>query len=96
MSSIAIKTGTVPNAQSDCRAVMELCDRQRNCCQTTPNGQGLDNPGNDRESGQTDVYTNMAVLGNCAHAVREGFNKQARKPRSYASLKLRLTDKGKI
>jgi len=68
VSSIAIKTGTVPNAQSDCRAVMELCDRQRNCCQTTPNGQGLDNPGNDRESGQTDIYTNRAVLGNCAHA----------------------------
>ena len=69
MSSIAIKTGTVPNAQSDCRAVMELCDRQRNCCQTTPNGQGLDNPGNDRESGQTDIYTNTTLLGNCADKV---------------------------
>ena len=66
VSSIAIRTGTVQNAESDCRAVMEICDKDGHCCQTTPNGKGLDHPGKDRRSGQTDIYTSTAVLGNCA------------------------------
>ena len=69
VSGIAIKTGTVPNAESNCSAVMEICDKDGNCCQTTPNGKGLDNPGTDRESGQTDIYTNTTLLGNCADEV---------------------------
>ena len=69
VSSIAIKTGTVKDAGSDCRAVMEICDKDGNCCQTTPDGRGLDNPGNDREKGQTDTYTDAALLGSCANEV---------------------------
>ena len=71
VSSIAIRTGTVQNAESDCRAVMEICDKDGHCCQTTPNGKGLDHPGKDRRSGQTDIYTSTAVLGNCAEVIRE-------------------------
>ena len=71
VSSIAIKTGTVQNAESDCRAVMEICDQDGHCCETTPNGKGLDHPGKDRRSGQTDIYTSTAVLGNCAEVIRE-------------------------
>ena len=69
VSGIVIKTGTVPNAQSNCSAVMEICDKDGNCCQTTPDGRGLDNPGNDREKGQTDTYTDAALLGSCANEV---------------------------
>ena len=72
VSSITIKTGTVKDAGSDCRAVMEICNKDGNCCQTTPEGGGLDNPGDDRESGQTDIYTNTALLGNCADEVIRG------------------------
>ena len=71
VSGIVIKTGTVPNAQSNCSAVMEICDKDRHCCQTTPNGKGLDHPGKDRGSGQTDIYTNTAILGNCAEVIGE-------------------------
>ena len=69
VSSITTKTGTIKDAQSDARAVLEICDKDGNCCQTTPDGRGLDNPGNDRESGQTDTYTDTALLGNCANQV---------------------------
>ena len=68
MTSIAIKTGTVNAAESGCRAVMEICDEQGNCCQTSTTGNGLDNPGDDREKGQTDIYTNTTLLGNCAQS----------------------------
>ena len=71
VSSIAIRTGTVQNAESDCRAVMEICDKDGHCCQTTPNGKGLDHPGKDRGSGQTDIYTITAILGNCAEVIGE-------------------------
>ena len=67
--SIVIKTGTVPSAESDCRAVMEICDKRGNCCQTNHNGKGLDNPGEDRESGRIDIYTNTTILGNCAEVI---------------------------
>ena len=69
MSSIVTKTGTIKDAQTDCRVVMEICDKDGNCCQTTPDGRGLDNPGNDREKGQTDTYTDAALLGSCANEV---------------------------
>ena len=45
--------------------MVEICDSQGTCCQTS----SLDNAGKDREKGQTDVYTNTAILGNCAQEV---------------------------
>ena len=69
MSTIAIKTGTEKHAESNARVVVEICDSQGTCCQTSSDGRGLDNPGQDRKIGQTDVYTNSAILGNCAQEV---------------------------
>ena len=69
MSTIAIKTGTEKHAASNARVVVEICDSQGTCCQTSSDGSGLDNPGDDRKKGQTDVYTNSAILGNCAQKV---------------------------
>merc|ERR1711962_971866 len=66
VSSISIKTGSIQKAESDCKAVMEICDGERNCCQTSVDGRGLDNPGLDRQRGKTDVYTTPSLLGNCA------------------------------
>ena len=68
VSTIAIKTGTSEHDESDCRAVMEICDGDGNCCQTSPDGRGLHN-GNYRAIGQTEVYTNTTILGNCAQEV---------------------------
>ena len=67
VSTIATKTGTDVNAASTARVVVESCDSQGTCCQTS--SDGLDNPGQDREIGQTNVYTNTAILGNCAQEV---------------------------
>ena len=69
VSSISIKTGSIQKAESDCKAVMEICDVERNCCQTSVDGRGLDNPGLDRQRGKTDVYTTPSLLGNCAQEV---------------------------
>ena len=69
VSSISIKTGSIQKAESDCKAVMEICDVERNCCQTSVDGRGLDNPGSDRQRGKTDVYTTPSLLGNCAQEV---------------------------
>ena len=68
MTSIAIKTGTGKNDGSNCRAVMEICDSQGSCCKTTSDGSGL-HPGQNREIGQIDVYTNKTILGNCSDEV---------------------------
>ena len=67
MSSISTKTGTRTFAESPARVVVEICDSQGTCCQTS--SDGLDNPGQDRRKGQTDVYTNTAILGNCTQEV---------------------------
>ena len=69
MSTIATKTGTDQYADSNARVVVEICDSQGTCCQTSSDGKGLDNHGQDRKKGQTDVYTNSAILGNCAQKV---------------------------
>merc|ERR1740123_1168731 len=66
VSTISTKTGTYHYAASNARIVVEICDSQGTCCQTSSDGRGLDNPGQDRENGQTDVYTNTSILGNCA------------------------------
>ena len=68
MSTIAIKMGDGKWDGSKCRAVMEICDGDGNCCQTSPDGRGLYN-GKYRASGQTDVYSNTTILGNCAEEV---------------------------
>ena len=65
VSTIAIKTGTEGSAESRARVVVEICDSQGTCCQSS----SLDNPGKDRERGQTDVYTNTEILGNCTQEV---------------------------
>jgi len=67
VTTIAVKTGTARYANSSCRAVMEICDAQGNCCRTSEKGQGLDNPGiPDHVHGETDIYTNRTILDNCA------------------------------
>ena len=64
VSAIAIKTGNARDDGSSCRAVVEICDCQNNCCQTSPDGQN-------REVGQTDVFTNKTILGSCAQEVTD-------------------------
>ena len=49
---------------SDCKGYddikLEMCDSLNKCCKTAD----LDNAGNDRENGKTDVYHN-GILGSC-------------------------------
>ena len=75
MTEISIKTGLLNHAQSDCGAELEICDVEGVCCKTSK----LNNePGNDRERGQTDVYTDETILGFCAKEVDKirPFNKE--------------------
>ena len=69
MAAITTKTGTMSSADSSARVVLELCGSGGGCCQTSTDGRGLDNPGEDRRKGQTDVYTATSILGNCAEQV---------------------------
>ena len=69
MSTIASKTGTVKHAKSKSRVVAEICDAQGTCCQTSSDGRGLDNSKVVRQAGQTDVYTDTAILGSCSQKV---------------------------
>ena len=69
VSKIATKTGTRTGAASSSGVVVEICDSQGTCCQTSSDGKGLDHPGKDREKGQTDEYTDTAILGTCAQGV---------------------------
>ena len=69
MSTIATKTGTSGNAQSKARVVAEICDSRGSCCQTSSDGRGLDNSKVVRQAGQTDVYTDTAILGSCSQKV---------------------------
>ena len=57
MRKISIKTGTETRAGTDATATMKICDSLNNCCQTGD----LDNDGNDRRKGQTDVYENSLL-----------------------------------
>ena len=67
MDKISIKTGTYRNAQTGCKAVLQVCDMDNNCCETTSKGQGLDDLSkDDRESGQIDDYTGTKLLNTCA------------------------------
>ena len=69
MSTIASKTGTGKYAGSKSRVVAEICDAQGTCCQTSSDGRGLDNSKVVRQAGQTDVYTDTAILGSCSQKV---------------------------
>ena len=66
---ITVKTGAQVNAESLARVVLDLCGSEGGCCQTSTDGRGLDNPGEDRRKGQVDVYTATSILGNCAEQV---------------------------
>ena len=63
MREVSIKTGNIKYAQSDCAADLEICDAQGNCCKTSD----LNNPWDDRESGNIDPYTEQTILGSCAN-----------------------------
>ena len=70
VSTIASKTGTVQHAKSKSRVVAEICDAQGTCCKTSSDGRGLDNSKVARRfEGQTDVYTDTAILGSCSQKV---------------------------
>ena len=69
MATITTKTGAGHAAESSARVVLELCGSKGDCCQTSTAGRGLDNPGDDRRKGQTDVYTATSILGKCAEQV---------------------------
>ena len=69
VSTIASKTGTSKYAGSKSRVVAEICDAQGTCCQTSSDGRGLDNSKVVRQAGQTDVYTDTAILGSCSQKV---------------------------
>ena len=69
VATITTKTSAEVNAESLARVVLDLCGSEGGCCQTSTEGRGLDNPGEDRRNGQTDVYTATSILGNCAEQV---------------------------
>ena len=88
MSTIATKTGPNQHDGSTCRAVLEICDDQGNCCQTSADGRGLYS-GQIREIGQTDVYTDATILGSCAQEVRNiHFDPNPRLPDKPTSVQL--------
>ena len=67
VSTIATKTGTDSYAGSNARVVAQICDAQGFCCHTSSDGRGLYN--SERQEGQTDVYTDRAILGSCSQKV---------------------------
>ena len=73
---------------SSCRAVLEICDSRGNCCQTSEDGRGL-YPGQPRKSGETNVYTNRTILGNCAQEVHNlHFDPNTRFPETQPNILL--------
>ena len=61
VTEVKIKTGIVAYASTDATPSLKICDGLSACCDTS----GLDNYGNDRPSGQVDVYQAEWQLGNC-------------------------------
>merc|ERR1711934_1310339 len=61
VTEVKIKTGIVAYASTDATPSLKICDGLSACCDTS----GLDNYGNDRPSGQVDVYEAEWQLGNC-------------------------------
>ena len=70
VTEISIKTGTRSNSQSDAVPTLEICDSFQTCCKTTD----LDNTGNDRKNGKTDIYHN-GRLGSCKQVASPHLNK---------------------
>ena len=70
VTEISIKTGTRSNSQSDAVPTLEICDGLNKCCKTTD----LDNVGNDRKNGKTDIYHN-GRLGSCKQVASPHLNK---------------------
>merc|ERR1712061_648678 len=68
VSTIATKTGTGSVAGSNARVLAQICDAQGFCCHTSSDGRGLYN--SERQEGQTDVYTDRAILGSCSQKGR--------------------------
>ena len=64
VTKLFIKTGTRRNSNSDAVPTLEICDSFDKCCKTAD----LDNAGNDRENGKTDIYHN-GRLGSCKQVV---------------------------
>jgi len=62
VSEITIKTGS-DGTDSDIAA--KICDRAGVCCETN----ALDNSGNDFEVGQTDIFKEKQLLGECSEDV---------------------------
>ena len=67
VKKVAIKTGTTARAGSEAVATLRICDGLDNCCQT----EDLDNPGDDRVFGQTDVYE-KSLLSTCRQVQETG------------------------
>ena len=61
VAEVKIKTGTEPYASTDATPFLEICDGLGTCCKTL----GLDNSGDDRSSGQIDVYQDSWLLDSC-------------------------------
>jgi hypothetical protein len=67
VSQISIKTGNEPTGETAGKAVLKICDMHNYCCQTTDNGNGLDDISKkDRQLGQTDSYSDQAILNTCS------------------------------
>ena len=62
-SGIFIKTGTKKLSGTDGNVELKICDQQDNCCKTSDD---LDNQLDNFESGDTDVFTSIDMLGECA------------------------------
>ena len=61
VTKVRIKTGTLTHASTDATPDLQICDGLGSCCKTL----GLDNSGNDRPSGQIDVYKGLELLADC-------------------------------
>ena len=61
MTKISVKTGDEASAETDAVPDVQICDGLGTCCKTL----GLDNAGNDRQKGLTDVYSG-SLLSDCS------------------------------
>jgi len=71
VNKISVKTGNEASGETDAVADVKICDGLGACCRTL----GLNNAGNDRKSGATDVYSDPYYLSNCSESVLDPFGK---------------------
>ena len=62
MTKISVKTGDEASAETDAVADVQICDGLGTCCKTLE----LNNAGNDRQKGLTDVYSGSYLLSDCS------------------------------